>query len=187
MALVLPLSLSAFSFFFSTASVPSGHHWRFGVRSSIPLQRCSRARSSSLLCSALLPLLFPNQRCSNPLTHPPLGGAKRPVVQRRVATSTVLYFVLSVLLSFGVFFYWNPVLSHRILLRGLIPAREMGWLWVPLDRYFLCFWTIGALWGVCVFRDSTCGICMNKGVEGSLVARSSGTIEEEYCEQHLDC
>ena len=139
--LVFSLSLSAFSFFFSTASVPSGHHWRFGV--FLPLQRCSRARSSSLLCSALLPLLFPNQQCSNQLTHLPSGGAKRRVVQRLVATSAVLCFVLFCF-RIGTLF-----LSHRFLLTGLIPARGMGWLWVPLDGYFLCFWIVGAFWGVC--------------------------------------
>lgn len=40
---------------------------------------------------------------------------------------------------FFLFFLWEPCLSHRILLRGLIQARGMGWLRVPLDGYFLCF------------------------------------------------
>ena len=61
-----------FSFFF-TASVPSGHYWRFGVRSSLPLQRCSRARSSSLLCSPTS--LIPKPAMFEP-THPPTIGRR---------------------------------------------------------------------------------------------------------------
>lgn len=70
--LVFSLALR-FSFFFSTASVPSGHHWRFGVRSSLPLQRCSRARSSSLLCSPTS--LIPKPAMFEP-THPSIIGRR---------------------------------------------------------------------------------------------------------------
>lgn len=125
-----------------------------GVSVCVPLSLSSDAFAlARLLCSALLPLLFPNQQCSNQLTHLPLGGAKRRVVQRLVATSTVLCFVLFALFCFFFYIIETLFLSHRFLLRGLIPARGMGWLWVPLDGYFLCFWTVGAFWGVCVRRQ----------------------------------
>src|SRR5882757_9242044 len=70
-----------------------------GVSACVPPSLSSDALAlARLLCSALLPLLFPSRRCSNPLTHLPLGGAKRRVVQRLVTASTVLCFVLFVLL-----------------------------------------------------------------------------------------
>jgi len=152
MALVFPLPLSAISFFFSTASVPSGHHWRFGVRSSsLSSDALALAR---LLCSALLSYLSYSQAGDVRTHSPTYHRAARKGVWSKGSWPRARCFVLFYLFySVSFFFFdWNPVLSHRFLLRGLIPAHGMGWLLVPLDGYFLCFWTVGAFRGVCVRR-----------------------------------
>lgn len=78
-------------------------------------------------------------------THPPtIGRREKAYGPKARGHEHGALFLFHLFYCFYFCFYWNPVLSHRILLRGLIPARGMGRLWVPLDGYFLCFWTVGA-------------------------------------------
>jgi hypothetical protein len=115
-----------------------------GVSACVPPSLSSGALAlARLLCS-------PTSLISKPAmfepTHPPTIGRREKACgpKARGHEQGVLFCFICFTLFF-LFFYWNPVLSHRFLLRGLIPARGMGWLRVPLDGYFLCFWTVGAL------------------------------------------
>lgn len=137
------LSLSAFPF---SSPLHQSRLGTIGVSACVPLQRCSR----SLVFSALISY-FSYSQASDVRTHSPpsIGRRERRVVQRLVATSAVLCFVL---FCFGI---GSLFLSHRFLLTGLIPARGMVWLWVPLDGIFFAFAPLG-LFGVCVISESVC-------------------------------
>lgn len=126
--------------------------------------------SRSLVFSALL--YSPTSLIPKPamfeLTHLPTIGRREKACglkARGHEHGALFCFICFTLFPPFFFFDWNPVLSHRFLLRGLIPARGMGWLRVPLDGHFLCFWTVRAFQGVCVFRGSACRICMNRGLK----------------------
>ena len=128
------------------------HRSRLGT---IGVSVCSSLSSDALalarlLCSALLSYLSYSQ-ASDVRTHSPTyHWAARKGVWSKGSWPRARCFVLFYL--FYCFFFYiieTLFLSHRFLLRGLIPARGMGWLWVPLDGYFLCFWTVGAFWSVC--------------------------------------
>ena len=78
-------------------------------------------------------------------THPPTIGRREKACGPKASGHE--HGAFFVFFCFTVSFFYiieTLFLSHRFLLRGLIPARGMGWLWVPLDGYFLCFWTVGA-------------------------------------------
>jgi hypothetical protein len=113
--------------------------------------------SRSLVFSALLSYLSYSQ-ASDVRTRPPSGGAKGVWSKSSWPRARGFAFVL---FCFGI---GTLFLSHRFLLTGLIPARGMGWLWVPLDGIFFAFAPLG-LFGMCVISERVCGICMNKGLK----------------------
>ena len=133
------LSLSAFPFSYPLHQSRLG---TIGVSACVPPPLSSDALAlARLLCSALLLLLFPSQRCSNPFTHPSSGGAIRRVVQKLVATSAGLC------LCFILFWDWNPVFISPLFVNGSDSGAWNGLAMGAARWDFLCFWTVGA------FRD----------------------------------
>ena len=102
---------------------------------------------STLLCSPTSLIPKPAMFGS---THPPtIGRREKACGPKLVAANTVPCFA-----QFN-FFWWigTLFLSHRFLLTGLIPARGMGWLWVPPHGIFFAFGPLG-LFGMCVISES---------------------------------
>jgi len=143
--LVFSLALR-FSFFFSTASVPSGHHWRFGVRSSLPLQRCSRARSSSLLRSPTS--LIPKPAMFEPI-HP-------SIIRRRDKACCLKArgHERGALLCFILLWDWIPVFISPFFVNGSDSGAWNGLAMGAARWDFLCLCTVGAFRDVRHIRES---------------------------------
>lgn len=132
-----------FFFFFSTASVPSGHHWRFGVRSSLSSDALALAR---LLCSALLSYLSYSQashvRTHEPTHHRAARKACRP--KARGHEPGALSFVLFCFVLFCSVLFLDPVFISPLFVEGSDSGAWNGLAMGAAIWNFLCFWAVGA-------------------------------------------